>query len=133
MKKQKLLVVEDDAELRSGHADVSVEVCEPTGPRAGFVAVSKFVVANGMTEEVRRAFAARPHLVDSAPGYVRMDVISPLDRPEEFWLITYWRDEESFRVWHRSHEYHESHRGIPKGLKLVPGTAEVRRFEYVSS
>lgn len=102
-------------------------------PRAGFVALSKFVVANGKTGEVKRAFAERPHLVDSARGYVRMDVISPLDRPEEIWLITYWRDEESFRVWHRSHEYHESHRGIPKGLKLVPGSAEVRHFEYVSS
>ena len=111
----------------------SVEVCGAPEPRAGFVAVSKFVVANGMTEEVRRAFGERPHLVDSAPGYVRMDVISPLDCPDEFWLITYWRDEESFRVWHRSHEYHESHRGIPRGLKLVRGTAEVRHFEYVSS
>jgi heme oxygenase (mycobilin-producing) len=116
MKEEKSLEVEDDA-----------------GPRAGFVAVSKFVVANGMTEEVRRAFAERPHLVDSAPGYVRMDVISPLDCPDEFWLITYWRDEESFRIWHRSHEYQESHRGIPRGLKLVRGTAEVRHFKYVSS
>lgn len=133
MKKQKLPVIEDVAESRSGHADVSVEAGGPPEPRAGFVAVSKFVVANGMSEEIRRAFHERPHLVDSAPGYVRMDVISPLDRPEEFWLITYWHDEESFRVWHRSHEYHASHRGIPKGLKLVPGTAEVRRFAYVSS
>ena len=51
------------------------------GRAVGFVALSKFVVANGMTEEVRRAFNERPHLVDSAPGYVRMDVISPLDSP----------------------------------------------------
>ena len=102
-------------------------------PGVGFVALSRFVVANDKTGEVKRAFTERPHLVDSAPGYVRMDVISPLDRPEEVWLITYWRDQESFRVWHRSHEYHESHRGIPKGLKLVPGSAEVRHFEYVSS
>jgi hypothetical protein len=36
-------------------------------------------------------------------------------------------------VWHRSHEYHESHRGIPKGLKLVPHSAAVRYFEHVSS
>ena len=98
-----------------------------------FVALSRFTVANGMSPQVREAFVNRPHLVDSAPGYVRMDVISPLDRPEEVWLITYWRDEESFRVWHRSHEYHESHRAIPKGLKLVRGSAEVRHFEYVSS
>ena len=111
----------------------SSEVCAAAGERVGFVALSRFVVAGGMGDEVKRAFGERPHLVDSAPGYVRMDVISPLDRPEEIWLITYWRDAESFRVWHRSHEYHESHRRIPKGLKLVRGSAEVRHFEYVSS
>lgn len=98
-----------------------------------FVALSKFTVGNGMVEQVKRAFLERPHLVDDAPGYVRMEVISPLDCPEEIWLITYWRDEESFKTWHRSHEYHESHKGIPKGLKLVPKSASVRYFEYVAS
>ena len=97
-----------------------------------FVAMSKFAIANGMTAEVKQAFRDRPHLVDSAPGYVRMDVISPLDLPEEIWLITYWTDEASYRTWHRGHTYHESHKGIPKGLKLVPKRTEIRFFEHVS-
>jgi heme-degrading monooxygenase HmoA len=101
--------------------------------RAGFVALSRFVVANGMTEEVKRAFVERPHLVDDAPGYVRMDVLSPLDSPDEIWLVTYWVDEQSFRTWHHSHTYRESHAAIPKGLKLVPRSAELRYFEHVSS
>ena len=98
-----------------------------------FVALSKFTVANGMTPQVKEAFANRPHLVDSAPGFLRMDVISPLDNPDEIWLITYWTDESSYRVWHRSHEYHASHKGIPKGLKLVPKSAQVRFFEFVAA
>jgi heme oxygenase (mycobilin-producing) len=106
---------------------------EEACPVVGFVALSKFVVANGLTAEVKRAFHERPHLVDSAPGFVRMDVLSPADNPDEIWLVTFWRDEESFRIWHHSHEYHESHRGIPKGLKLVPKSAQIRYFEYVSS
>ena len=53
----------------------------------------------------------------------------PIDGPKEIWLVTHWRDEQSYRTWHRSHEYHESHKGIPKGLKLVPGSANVRLFE----
>ena len=40
----------------------SAAVCDE--PRAGFVAVSKFVVANSISEEIRRAFRERPHLVD---------------------------------------------------------------------
>ena len=98
-----------------------------------FVAISKFAVANGMTKEVKDAFVARPHLVDSAEGFVRLDVLSPLESPDEIWLLTYWQNEASFRTWHKSHMYHESHKGIPKGLKLVPSETEVRYFEHVSS
>src|SRR5580692_4638038 len=85
-----------------------------------FVSLSKFVVGNDKIAEVKEAFRQRPHLVDGQPGFVRMEVISPIDRPEEIWLITYWTGADSFRLWHRSHLYQESHKGIPKDLKLVP-------------
>ena len=101
--------------------------------RKGFTALSRFVIANDMSEEVREAFRNRPHLVDDAPGFVRMDVLSPMDNAQEIWLITYWTDEESFKVWHHSHKYHQSHKGIPKGLKLVPKSVEIRYFEHVCS
>lgn len=100
---------------------------------AAFVALSRFTIANGMEEEVQEAFRNRPHLVDGAPGFVRMEVLCPTDVPAEIWLLTWWSDEESFRVWHRSHLYRESHAGIPKGLKLVPGSVEIRSFRHVSS
>ena len=98
-----------------------------------FVALSKFSVANGMAPEIKEAFLNRPHLVDTAPGFLRMDVISPVDNPDEIWLLTYWADESSYKVWHRSHAYHDSHKGIPKGLKLVPKSAQVSFFEHVAS
>ena len=101
--------------------------------RTGFVALSKFAVANGMTAEVKEAFRARPHLVDSADGFVKMEVLSPMDQPDEIWLITYWRDEASYKVWHTSHMYRDSHRGIPKGLKLRPSETQIRFFEHVAS
>ena len=62
-----------------------------------------------------------------------MDVLSPRESPDEVCLLTYWRDEPSFRAWHRSHQYNESHKGIPKGLKLVPGRTKLRFFEHVGS
>jgi heme oxygenase (mycobilin-producing) len=103
-----------------------------TGEACGFVALSKFVVANGLTDAVKQAFVQRPHLVDGAPGYLRMDVLSPVDRPSEIWLITFWTDAESYRRWHRSHLYKQAHRGIPRGLKLMPGETLIREFEYVA-
>jgi len=94
-----------------------------------FVALSRFIIANDKSDAVRTAFRNRPHLVDGAPGFLNMQVMYPIDGPKEVWLVTHWRDEQSYRTWHQSHEYHESHKGIPKGLKLVPGSANVRLFE----
>jgi heme oxygenase (mycobilin-producing) len=99
---------------------------------AVFVVLSRFVVVEGMAEAVKAAFLARPRLVEQAPGFQRMEVLIPQGKPEEFWLMTWWQDEASFDVWHHSHEYHESHRHMPKGLKLVPGSTEIRRFDLIA-
>ncbi len=105
----------------------------PNSESAAFGALSKFVIANGMEAEVKAAFRNRPHLVDNCPGFVRMEVLSPKDRPEEIWLMTFWKDEASFRTWHHSHLYRDSHKGIPKGLKLVPGETKITHFEHICS
>jgi heme-degrading monooxygenase HmoA len=94
-----------------------------------FVALSRFTIRNDMAAEVRQAFTARPHLVDKAQGFLGMQVMSPLENPAEIWLVTRWTDETSYRTWHTSHSYHESHSGIPKGLKLVPERTEIRFFD----
>ena len=99
----------------------------------GYVAISRFRVRNGMEQEVVDAFRARPHAVDTAPGFIRMDVISPAEDASEFWLVTMWADEDSFRNWHHGHAFHDSHAGIPKGLKLDPTATQVRSFHYIAS
>jgi heme-degrading monooxygenase HmoA len=98
-----------------------------------FLALSRFTVANGMTDAVKDAFRSRPHRVEAAPGFTRMEVISPQDRPQEIWLLTYWQDRQSFEAWHHSHLYQESHKAIPKGLKLIPGETEMRFFDHICS
>jgi heme-degrading monooxygenase HmoA len=95
--------------------------------------LSKFTVVKGMAAQVKRAFIERPHLVENASGFLRLDVLSPCEHPEEIWLLTYWTDEHSYQAWHRSHTYHEAHKGIPKGLKLVPKSAEIRFFDHICS
>ena len=98
-----------------------------------FIALSQFTVANDMTDRVKDAFAQRPHLVEEARGFIRLEVISPLDNRDEIWLLTYWSDEGSFQEWHRGHLHKEAHKGIPRGLKLVPGKTEIRHFEHICS
>jgi heme-degrading monooxygenase HmoA len=89
------------------------------------IALSRFTIANDMIAEVRAAFRDRPHQVDRAPGFLGMEVMSPIDNASEIWLLTRWSDQYSFDKWHNGPEYRLSHEGIPKGLKLVPGSTEV--------
>lgn len=97
------------------------------------VVLSRFVVANGRAADVKEAFRQRPHFVDQSPGFVGLQVLTPQDEPSEIWLQTFWQDEESYRNWHRSHLYRDSHAGIPKGLKLVPSETQLRLFDVVCS
>jgi hypothetical protein len=61
-----------------------------------FVVISKFMVdnRNGMTESVKKAFIARSHNVDKIAGFVRMEVLSPVENLDEIWLVTYWADQK---------------------------------------
>lgn len=95
-------------------------------------AISKFEIQNGMEKEVKEAFKGRPKLVEHAKGFVKLDVLSPLNNPSEIHLITYWENEEDFEYWHKNH-LKEAHKNIPKGLKLVPKSWELTRYEYISS
>ncbi|MEQ9309535.1 MAG: antibiotic biosynthesis monooxygenase family protein [Balneolaceae bacterium] len=94
--------------------------------------ISKFEIQNGMEQEVKNAFKNRPRFVEHAKGFIKMDVLSPLNNPAVIHLITYWANEKDFEYWHR-HHLKESHKYIPKGLKLVPKSRELTKYEYISS
>ncbi len=85
-----------------------------------------------MEKEVKEAFQNRPRLVDSAEGFIGLNVLRPKKNPAEFWLITHWESEEHFHHWHKHHKS-ESHQGIPKGLKLVKRSFTLQYFEHVTS
>ncbi len=84
-----------------------------------------------MDAEVKAACRERPHLVKRTAGFDRMEVPCQLERPQEIWLVTLSCDADDYRTWHRGHRYPESHRGIPRGLKLVGGETRIREFEVV--
>lgn len=93
------------------------------------VVISRFRVRNKMEDAVRIAFDRRPRLVEEAPGFVGIEVFTDAGDGALFYLVTRWTSVEAFRSWHASHQYHESHRGIPKGLKLDPKATEIRVLE----
>mgnify|MGYP006000648521 CR=1 FL=1 len=77
---------------------------------------------------MREAFLERPHLVDDHPGFIRMEVMHPVEQPERVILVTYWESEAIWKEWYHSHKYREAHKGIPKGLKLIPKSVEISYY-----
>lgn len=84
------------------------------------IAVSRFRVANGMSEQVSIAFAERARLVDRVAGFLGLETYTDKKDADVFYLVTRWTDERSFRVWHDSAAHHSSHSFMPKGLRLDP-------------
>lgn len=96
------------------------------------VATSRFVVANDKDNEAAEAFLARPHRVDNATGFIRMEVLRGIANPKEFMLLTYWQSEQAYRAWHNSHSYRDAHSGIPQGLKLEKRQTVVSQWSYLT-
>ena len=94
--------------------------------------MSRFKVANGLEAKVKEAFLDRPHLVDHAPGFLGMETFTEEKDGTAFYLLTRWTDATSFRAWHASPAHHESHRGIPKGLKLEPSFTKIFVLDRLS-
>jgi len=96
-----------------------------------FVAMSRFRVRAGQEEMTNDAFRSRPHRVDAHPGFIRMEVLAPQDHSNEYWLLTFWEDRESFEQWHR-HHLNESHAFMPRGLKVERDSRVLRYFDLVT-
>ncbi len=104
-----------------------------TAQTVGHVALSRFEVRAGWEDAVADAFVARPRLVDDVDGFLRLDVLRPHANPREFWLLTFWTSRDAFDTWHRGHGRVQGHAGIPAGLRLVPGSAQLDALEHVTS
>ena len=96
------------------------------------LALSRFKVSNGLEDAVARAFLNRPRLVERSEGFLGLEVFTDSRDASIFFLATRWTTESAFRQWHASDAHHASHQGIPKGLKLVPGSAGVLLLDVFS-
>lgn len=96
------------------------------------LAVSRFRVVNSKEEEVVQAFLDRPRLVDSWPGFLGMETFTDTNDAAVFYLVTRWTDAQSFRQWHASPAHRESHRWMPRGLRLDPAYTKVIELDRLT-
>ncbi len=51
--------------------------------------------------ELEKRFAARAHTVDGADGFLGFQLLRPVAGDDRYFVVTHWRDEESFAAWQR--------------------------------
>ena len=82
-----------------------------------YVSMSRLRVDPGQSDELVAAFRQRAHLVDSAPGFVDLEVWRSDRDPEEVLMVSRWHDRASFTAYMRSAEHRVSHDRIDPALQ----------------
>tara|TARA_B100001971_G_scaffold24173_1_gene18798 strand:- start:85 stop:414 length:330 start_codon:yes stop_codon:yes gene_type:complete len=73
---------------------------------------NRISVAKGFEKAFEERFMNRARKVDRMPGFIRNEVLRPLD--SEFYVIlTYWKDKKAFTSWTESKEFREAHKNKP--------------------
>jgi heme oxygenase (mycobilin-producing) len=93
-----------------------------------YVSMSRLRVPADRADELVRAFRARVGLVDSAAGFVDLQVWQS-DRDEgELIMVSRWRDRAAFRDYMRSAEHRVSHDRIDPDLQAA---IKLERLEHL--
>src|SRR5215210_2925227 len=86
-------------------------------PARMYVSVSRLRVAEPRSDQLVAAFRARARLVDSADGFIDLQVWRSDRDAEELLMVSRWRDRAAFTAYMRSDEHRESHSRIDPALK----------------
>jgi heme-degrading monooxygenase HmoA len=96
------------------------------------LAVSRFKVMNGREVDVKEAFFNRRIWWTMCRVFWEWKHFTETENKVAFYLITRWTDQDSFRRWHSSPAHHQSHRGMPKGLRLDPAFTRIFVLERLT-
>ncbi len=72
------------------------------------VAVNRIFVKPEHREAFEERFRTRARLVETMPGFVRMEILRPMDG-EDYMVMTWWKDKESFEAWVNSEAFRKGH------------------------
>ena len=93
-----------------------------------YVSVSRLRVAPDRAPELVAAFRRRAHLVESAEGFVDLQVWQSDRDPTELMMVSRWRDRRCFTAYMRSPAHRVSHERIDPGLNAA---IELERLEHL--
>ena len=91
------------------------------------IKINAITVDEGKGPLLEERFAARKHTVESCPGFEGFRLLRPVNGDDRYFVMTQWKDEESFARWRDGAARHaHSDEGNKAAVK-----AELLEFEVV--
>ena len=81
-----------------------------------YVSLSRLRVPEARSAELVSAFRRRAHLVDTADGFVDLQVWQSDRDPGELVMVSRWRDRDAFKAYMKSEQHRISHDRIDPAL-----------------
>ena len=92
------------------------------------VKINAIEIPAGAGPELEGRFAARASTVEGSPGFIRFQLLRPVQGEDRYFVITEWESEEAFQEWSggRAKAAHSGERQKP-----VASGASLLEFEVV--
>ncbi|MFV2056465.1 MAG: antibiotic biosynthesis monooxygenase [Thiohalomonadales bacterium] len=99
-----------------------------------YIVTNRVMVNPEFKQQFEERFRARAGQVDKQAGFVRMDVMRPLDEGVPFLVMTVWRDKNAFLAWVDSEDFKLAHQNpLPKEAYATGGGMEHHEIVVSSS
>jgi len=90
-----------------------------------YIVANRVPVAAPWREQFEERFRTRAGQIDTQPGFVRMQVLRPVDAESPYVVLTMWRDKVAFEAWVGSEDFRLAHQHpLPKEAYTGEGRLE---------
>lgn len=99
-----------------------------------FVMINRMTVPEKWKGHFEEVFISRRKAVDRRPGFIRAEILKPLEG-DAYLVMTHWEREEDFKAWVGSEEYKEGHQRVKEFTengKLVL-TSQVEMYKVLTT
>ena len=95
-----------------------------------YIVANRVPVALSWREPFEERFRTRAGQIDQQPGFVRLQVLRPLDAASPYVVLTTWRDQAAFEAWVGSEDFHLAHQH-PLPTEAYTGEGRLEQYEVV--
>lgn len=74
-----------------------------------YVAINVLTVPEGAGATLEERFAGRAGMVEKAPGFVRFELLRPVEGTSDYLVLTHWEDQSAFTAWKESMAFGQGH------------------------